>query len=69
MNLNLKIAILTSGKKAYEIAGGLGWPASKLSAIVNQAQPVAEQDKEKLATALSSDKYKLFPSNTGPVAG
>ena len=68
MNLNLKVAIVTSGKKAYEIAGGLGWPASKLSAIVNEAQPVARQDKEKLATALSVDQNKLFPSSSDPVA-
>jgi len=62
MNLNLKFAILSSGKKAYEVAGGLGWPASKLSAIVNEAQPVAEQDKEKLAAALSVDRVEIFPS-------
>jgi len=66
MNLNLKIAIIRSGQKAYQLARSLDWHPTKLSHIVNGAQIPTEKDMRELAEILSADVEELFP--TDPVA-
>jgi len=68
MNLNLKIAILKTGKKHYQIAQAMDWPPSKLSYIVNGIQKPTQNDQEKLSALLQADITHLFPSPAAPVA-
>jgi len=68
MNLNLKIAILKTGKKNYQIAQAMDWPPSKLSYIVNGIQEPKQEEQEKLSALLRVDVAYLFPSPSDPVA-
>lgn len=67
MNLNLKIAILKTGKKNYQIAQAMDWPPSKLSYIVNGVQKPTPEDRERLSAVLQVDVACLFPSSTDSI--
>jgi len=67
MNLNLKIAILKTGKKDYQFARELDWSPSKLSHIINGVQKPTREEQEKLSTKLQCDVAYLFPSTSDPV--
>jgi len=67
MSLRLKIAILKTGKKNYEIAQAMNWPPSKLSYIINGVQKPTQEDRERLSAVLQVDTAYLFPSSTDSV--
>jgi len=67
MNLNLKIAILKTGKKNYQIAHAMDWPPSKLSYIVNGIQKATLEEQERLSAVLQVGTAYLFPSSTDSV--
>ncbi len=60
-NLELKILILRSGKKAYEIARQLRWHPSKLSTIVNGIYAPSSMEKEDLSQVLGCQVDEAFP--------
>ena len=67
MNKDLKCAFIRAGKKQYDVAKDLDMPQSKMSEIVNEARPVTEQDKERIAKALNRPVADLFPSHSDVV--
>jgi len=67
MNLNLKIAILKTGKKNYQIAQAMDWPPSKLSYIGHCVQKPTPEDRERLSAVLQVDVACLFPPPSDPV--
>ena len=62
-NTQLKIAIIESGKKGYELANSMGWHPTKVSQIVIGAQRPSADDKRQLAQALNKTVAQLFNSN------
>ena len=63
-NMALKILILKSGKKAYEIARELNWHPSKLSTIVSGVYTPSSIEKEDLAAVLGCEVNDLFNQET-----
>lgn len=61
MLLEIKIAILKSGRRGYEIARSLDWPPSKLSAVINESYTPTSIEKEDLANELGGSVNELFP--------
>jgi len=61
-NLDLKIFILKSGKKHYEIARDLRWHPSKLSTILNEVYTPSTMEKEDLCEVLGCQVEEAFPS-------
>jgi len=61
-NLELKIAILRSGRKAYEVAGALGWSATKISQIVTGIYIPDEAEKIRIANVLGVPVQEIFPT-------
>jgi hypothetical protein len=59
-NLNLKICILRSGRKGYEIAQQLGWHPTKLSQIISGVYLPDEEDKRLLANAIGTSVTNIF---------
>ena len=59
-NLNLKISILRSGRKGYEIAQQLGWHPTKLSQIISGGYLPDEEDKRLLANAIGTSVTNIF---------
>ena len=62
-NTRLKIAIIESGQKGYELANGIGWHPTKVSQIVIGAQRPSAEDKRQLANALGKTVAELFNTN------
>lgn len=67
-NMELKISILKSGKKAYEIAQELNWHPSKLSTILNGVYKPSSMEKEDLAEVLGCNVEDAFPSGRKEIA-
>jgi len=61
-NLELKISILRSGRKAYEIAQQLGWHPTKISQIVSGVYSPNEDEKGRLANAIGVPVTEIFSS-------
>jgi transcriptional regulator with XRE-family HTH domain len=66
-NTRLKIAIIESGRKGYEIANSLNWHQTKVSQIVIGAVRPSADDKRQLANALGKSVAQLFNTNQDPV--
>ena len=65
MLIGVKVAIVKSGRHAYEIARALDWHQSKLSAIVSETYAPSSIEKEDLARELEVTVDELF--NPSPV--
>ena len=63
MNIKLKVAIVKSGQKSYQVAQALHWHPSKLSHIVIGTYLPSQDEKESLAEVLQVDQNDLFPSD------
>ena len=61
-NTRLKVAIIESGQKSYELAYKLNWHPTKLSHVVTGAYPASVDDKRQLADALGKTVSELFNS-------
>ncbi|MBT6718105.1 MAG: helix-turn-helix transcriptional regulator [Nitrospina sp.] len=59
-NKRLKIAIIESGKKGYEIARQLDWHPTKVSQIVIGAYTPSSVEKRQLAKVLGRSVHELF---------
>ena len=59
-NTRLKVAIIESGLKAYELAHQLNWHPTKLSHVVTGAYLASAEDKRQLANALGKTVGELF---------
>jgi hypothetical protein len=59
-NKRLKIAIIESGRKGYEVANSLGWHPTKVSQIIIGAQPASANDKRQMAEELGKTVPELF---------
>ena len=61
-NVDIKIAILKSGKKHYELAQQLRWHPSKLSTIISGVYIPSSMEMEDLARAVGCRVNDIFPS-------
>jgi len=66
-NIRLKIAIIESGRKGYEIAHQLDWHPTKVSQIVIGAHRPNSDEQRQLANILNKKVAELFPSHADPV--
>jgi len=64
MNIPLKIAIVESRKKNYEIEREAGLPHSKLSRIVHEVTYGTIGERKRIATVLMVPVEKLFNEPT-----
>lgn len=64
-NKRLKIAIIESGRKGYEIANSLGWHPTKVSQIVIGAYRPSSIEKRQLAKELGKTVEGLFAGAGG----
>jgi len=62
MCVELKILILKSGKKNYEINQALNWHASKLSSILNGSYKPSSIEREDLCEVLGCRVDEAFPA-------
>jgi transcriptional regulator with XRE-family HTH domain len=62
-NIRLKIAIIESGQKGYEIANSLNWHPTKVSQIVIGASRPSAEEKLLLANVLEKSVAELFNGN------
>ena len=60
MFVQVKISILRSGRKSYQIARALGWHPSKLSHIIAGIYVPDSCEKEDLARELETTVDELF---------
>lgn len=60
MNRSLKIAILDSGFKSYQVANQAGILETRLSRLVSQAVNATEVEKKKIASVLKVPISKIF---------
>lgn len=67
-NTRLKIAIIESGRRGYEIAHQLNWHPTKVSQIVIGAHRPNSDEKRQLANVLEKTVANLFPKPHPPVA-
>lgn len=69
-NTRLKIAIIESSRKGYQVAHELDWHPTKVSQIVSGAHRPNSDEKLQLANALGKTIGELFPSSnpSDPVA-
>jgi hypothetical protein len=63
-NTLLKIAIIASGFKGYELARTLQWHPTKVSQIVIGAHHPTDNEKQQLADALGKSVSELFQKRT-----
>ena len=61
MLLELKVAIIRTGRRNYEICQALGWYPSKLSAVINESYVPDSLEKEDLASEIGVTAEELFP--------
>lgn len=66
-NPEVKVAIIRSGRKAYEIAMELGWDRTKLSSIISGYYTPDSAEKRQLAKVLGRSVQELFTNK--PVEG
>ena len=65
-NTRLKIAIIETGQKGYQIARRLGWHPTKVSQIVIGAHPPNAEEKRQLARMLGKTVAELFHTSKEP---
>jgi len=68
MYLELKIAIIRSGKPGYEIAKALSWHPTKLSQVINGIHTPNDKEKRQLANYLGKAVHELFTNSPLEVA-
>ena len=68
MEMKLKVKIIESGRKSYEVAHSLGWHPSKLSHIINGAMKPSPGDRAKIASELGVDVAEVFYRKKGTMA-
>ena len=68
-NIELKVAILRSGKKAYEIAQKLGWHPSRISQIHSGIYTPTSDERDRLAEVVGVTAEDIFPRNPPVEAG
>jgi len=61
--VELRIQMLKSGLRNYQIARKLGWHSSKLSSVLNETYRPSSMEKEDLAEVLGCGVEGAFPSN------
>jgi hypothetical protein len=65
MRLELKIAILASGKSQRDVSLWTGIPETRLSAIVRHRAAPLCRERDAIAMCLGSPAAELFPQETG----
>lgn len=65
MEIRLKVKLVESGIKNYEIAQRLGWHPSKLSNIINGACTATMEERAQIAKELGVDVGEIFPLQSG----
>ena len=60
--VELRVLILRSGKKQYEIAHELRWHPSKLSSILSEVYMPSTMEKEDLCGVLGCEVEEAFPA-------
>lgn len=60
--LDLRILILKSGLKNYQLAQRLGWHSSKISLMLNGTYKPSSMEKEDIAEVLRCNVEDAFPS-------
>ncbi len=63
-NPEVKVAIVRSGKKAYEIAMELGWDRTKLSSIISGYYTPSSVEKRQLSEVLGRSVHELFTNKS-----
>ena len=61
MRLQVKVAIVKSGRRGYEIASALNWHPAKLSQIINEVYTPSSLEMELLSEELQVPVNELFP--------
>ena len=61
MRLQVKVAIVKSGRRGYEIASALHWHPAKLSQIINEIYTPTSLEMELLSEELGVPVGELFP--------
>jgi len=64
-NQNLKIAIIQTGRRAYEIERQLGFWPSQLSKLIAGITEPTNEERAAIAQALNKTVAELFPPETG----
>ncbi|MCH7499167.1 MAG: hypothetical protein IH886_04045 [Nitrospinae bacterium] len=67
-NTRLKIAIIESGRKGYEIAHQLNWHPTKVSQIVIGAHRANSEEQRQLSIILNKSVAEIFPETNPTVA-
>ena len=67
-NIEIKVAILRSGRKGYQIAQNLDWHPTRISQIISGVYTPSHKEKRELAEALNTTVPKLFSEQYPPVA-
>jgi len=62
MRIDLKVGILKSGLKNYELAAELGWSPSKLSAVLSESYDPTQAEREAIADVLGLSVHNIFPA-------
>jgi len=66
--VELRIQMLKSGLRNYQIARNLGWHSSKLSSVLNETYRPSAVEKEDIAEALGCRVEDAFPSGNKELA-
>jgi len=61
MRLQVKVAIVKSGRRGYEVAHALQWHPAKLSQIINEIYTPTSLEMELLSEELGVPVEELFP--------
>ena len=61
MRLQVKVAIVKSGRRGYEVARALQWHPAKLSQIINEIYTPTSLEMELLSEELGVSVEELFP--------
>lgn len=63
MRLALKIGIISSGLRAYQVAAKLDWSPSKISAIIAETYDPTAEEMRAIAEVLGRSIHDLFPES------
>jgi len=66
-NLELKISILRTGRKAYEIANDLGWYSTKISQIVTGMYTPDDDEKKRIAKVIGVPVESIFQKSNSSI--
>ncbi|MCK4626299.1 MAG: helix-turn-helix transcriptional regulator [Phycisphaerae bacterium] len=62
VNIPLKLAIVQTGQRQYDIAVAAKIQVTRLSAVVNGYQKLRDAEEERLAAVLGVDVDEIFPT-------